>query len=199
MLAKFALGLSALSMAAMAAGAAAVHQGEVLLPLTTFSYESDAMLPGIPRDVFVTTIPFRARFASRGDRISVRHSADPVLRIAGLPGDTVQLVAGHVVINGKLIELVNTGEAPVRRHGRRTRTYYEQFPGEQTPHRILDSGRTAGDRTPPVKVPANRFFVLGDNRDVARDSRFPATGRKPRGVGLVAVADVAGAFYQFNQ
>ena len=93
-------------------------------------------------------------------------------RLVGLPGDTIALINNVLSINGTLskqrfIGQFNTeeGELP---------EYEEQMPSGRT-YRIIkfrqltDSSRRY---TVPIVVPPNSYFVLGDHRDNAADSRF---------------------------
>ncbi len=64
-------------------------------------------------------------------------------RVVGLPGETVQIVDGRVLIDGVCLE-----EVPER-------------------ERITDARRAAK----PVRLGASEYFVLGDNRNDSSDSR----------------------------
>lgn len=78
-------------------------------------------------------------------------------RVVAVPGDVVQVTDGRLLLNGKpvpvetrdggLVESLGDG------HGLR-----------------LDNG--GGPDFGPVKVPADRYLVLGDNRGNSRDGRY---------------------------
>jgi len=96
---------------------------------------------------------------ARGDVAVFIYPADPskdyIKRIIGLPGDRVQIINKKVFINGKPYETpqaVNTD------------------PVINPPP--LQAGDSARDNFGPMLVPADSYFVMGDNRDHSYDSRF---------------------------
>ena len=129
------------------------------------------------------------RMPERGDVVVFRHphggKETLVKRLVGLPGDTVQMVRGHLVINGKTLPLERAGEGTVEdQAGRKVSVarYTETLPGG-VKHPIFKwQWDGMMDDTAPVKVPEGHFFMMGDNRDNSLDSRVPVA---EGGVGLV--------------
>jgi signal peptidase I len=95
----------------------------------------------------------------RGDVVVFIYPQDPtkdyIKRVIGLPGDRIQVVNKKVLINGKVLE---TPQA-----------VYDDPMVIPRPRGPTESGR---DNMGPVTVPANSYFVMGDNRDHSYDSRF---------------------------
>ena len=95
----------------------------------------------------------------RGDVVVFIYPQDPtkdfIKRVIGLPGDRIQVINKKVLINGKVFE---TPEA-----------VYDDPLVIPPPHSPTESAR---DNMGPVTVPANSYFVMGDNRDHSYDSRF---------------------------
>lgn len=115
----------------------------------------------VSKFIYGTKIPFttsrllKIRDPRRGDVIVFEYPEDPskdfIKRLIGTPGDTVQVINKKVYVNGKLYE--NPHEVHKEN---------DIIPKEQNPR----------DNTDLITVPANSYFVMGDNRDRSYDSRF---------------------------
>jgi signal peptidase I len=143
----------------------------------------------------------------RGDVVIFRLPRDTrntlIKRVIGLPGDKVQMIHGHLVINGQMAPLESAGTGTVEesdgsRHA--IGKFTETLPGG-TRHTVFKT-RWDGplDDTDVYVVPEGHIFAMGDNRDNSSDSRVaPEDG----GVGfipaenLVARADVMLGSYDF--
>lgn len=136
------------------------------------------------------------RLPHRGDVVVFRAPANLhqtwVKRVIGLPGDTVALVHGRVILNGTVLPWKDMG--PTREESRKNvwraaERYEETLPGNIR-HNILKMSQDGDlDNIAPFSIPANHLFVMGDNRDNSADSRISVADG---GVGLLPVWNLQG-------
>jgi len=113
----------------------------------------------------------------RGDVLLFRSPPEPgvdyVKRVVGVPGDVVSVRSGVVRVNGEPIRGGLAGEHPFVDedcHAWPGRAFEESIEGHR--YEVLDSVLREGPDYGPVVVPEGSLFVLGDNRDHSRDSRY---------------------------
>ncbi len=150
----------------------------------------------------------------RGDVVVFRHPSeneDLIKRVIGVPGDTVEVHAGQLILNGRPVprqaiaaaKVAVTANSPCRTvppaapavaiAGGQAyclyRAYRETLPGgpSYTVLDQLDAG--PADDFPAAQVPAGHVFLMGDNRDDSLDSRFPAY---QGGIGIVSTEQLIG-------
>lgn len=101
--------------------------------------------------LMVNKFIYRFREPQRGDIIVFRYPEDPkrafIKRLAGKPGDEVEIRYGRIYVNGEVLSNPDVF----------TQHYYYNIAGYGT-------GRIA--------VPKDAYFVLGDNSASSRDSRY---------------------------
>jgi signal peptidase I len=151
---------------------------------------------------------------NRGDIVIVtppQSSEDYIKRVIGLPGDTVEVKNGRLILNGQMVKWEKRPPAmipidanvpcgrdpdPMRYDPVFASYVVEGADGKQycrvpivrerlpsgVSYDTIDAGRSLGDDYGPVTVPADHLFLMGDNRDRSADSRFPA-GPPENGLG----------------
>src|SRR5207249_3302410 len=96
-----------------------------------------------------------------------------VKRIVGLPGDALEYRDGKLSVNGKVMEQRDLGETFTDETGVKMLVLEENLDGCR--HRILDNPAKGAQGMDRITVPADHYFMMGDNRDNSNDSRFWGT------------------------
>jgi signal peptidase I len=131
----------------------------------------------------------------RGDVVIVTPpggNQDYIKRVIGLPGDTVEVRDGRLILNGQPVRAQVRPPAmiPVDANSpcglgqfwdRKVDTpdgsfcrlpiVHETLPNGVS-YDTIDDGNSQGDNFGPIRIPADRLFLMGDNRDHSADSRF---------------------------
>ncbi|SLN29268.1 signal peptidase I [Pseudooctadecabacter jejudonensis] len=147
----------------------------------------------------------------RGDVVVFRHPVtgrDFIKRLIGMPGDTVQMQDGQIILNGEIVPqqaaglftepfvrrgqppnfpTCSNGTVPIGEDCLKQR-FTETLPdGRQ--YTVLNVGDRRLDTTGIFTVPEGQYFFMGDNRDNSSDSRRAQTAG---GVGFVPFEDIVG-------
>ena len=140
------------------------------------------------------------KMPERGDIVIVTPPGtrtDYIKRVIGLPGDTLRMVDGTLIINGQPVkrQALPPDMVPIdinspcgsdhdpalfdfRVRGADGKMYCkvpvarETLPNGRS-YETVELGRSAEDNFGPVTVPAGHVWLMGDNRDDSADSRVP--------------------------
>ncbi len=158
-----------------------------------YSHHSLPLSPMIFSGRILNTVPKRGDVAVF--KLPSDNSTDYIKRLMGLPGDTIQMRAGRLYINDKILPRKRIEDFVM--HDQRGNfsaipQYIETLPNGRQ-HRILEKDGDRGplDNTPVFTVPAGHYFAMGDNRDNSLDSRVP-NERSMNGVGFVPAENLVG-------
>ena len=128
----------------------------------------------------------------RGDLVVFKtpsdNRTDYIKRLIGLPGDEIQFINGEIFINKKQIERKKVNNLKQVRCGKfslEIKAYEEILPNGKKHIAVYNAEGTL-QNSKIFKVPNNHFFLLGDNRDCSKDSRYLES------VGYVSFVNLVG-------
>ena len=151
-------------------------------------------------------VVFRSPDPLPGDTNPEDATHDVIKRVIGLPGDTIQVTHGQLILNGVAVPRDRVGDfvLPITPNFTRCpeghqqqvagklvcryERYRETLPGGRS-YTVLDTADLPDrDDTGLYTVPSASVFLMGDNRDNSADSRFAA----PNGMGYIPVDRIEG-------
>ncbi len=121
---------------------------------------------------------FFSKSPNRGDLVVFKtpsdNRTDYIKRLIGLPGETIQFIDGDLFVNEKKINKRKIDNKKLIRCGSfnlETNSFIETLPNG-IKHSTVYKKNGSLKNTKKYKVPLNHFFLLGDNRDCSKDSRY---------------------------
>ena len=142
---------------------------------------SSAMEPTIVSGDWLYVVSADARSVHPGALVVYMQGGTPLLkRVVAVPGDTIEMRQGRLLRNDRVVvePYVENDWRPD--YADDAFGWQANFIADPSRRRIY---RPTRDTWGPLVIPAQRFFVLGDNRHNSDDSRY---------TGLIALTDVVG-------
>ena len=133
------------------------------------------------------SFPFSPNFSNKrymsnnpkqGDLVVFKTPADNrtdyIKRLVGMPGDTIQFIDGDLFINNRKVSRQKIDNEKLVRCGNfllETNTFIETLPNGLE-HLVSYKKKGSLQNSKVFKVPKDHYFLLGDNRDCSKDSRY---------------------------
>ena len=132
----------------------------------------------VEKFLYHTPLPFSSaalRNIKHGDIIVFEYPKDPekdfIKRVIGLPGDIIEIKAGTLWLNSQPVREQPAPDGTTMPPDENGTLFIEEI--NSTKHRTLHKNQRSmlSMEYGPVTVPADSYFVMGDNRDNSSDSR----------------------------
>ncbi len=155
-----------------------------------YSKHSFPFSPPFSNERFFTKDP------KRGDLVVFKtpsdNRTDYIKRLIGLPGDTIQFKNGEIFLNNKKIKREKIKNESIIRCGSQnlnTVSFIETLPNGVSYNAVYSTKGTLKN-SDEYKVPNDSFFLMGDNRDCSKDSRFLSSVGYVNKINLVGKASI---------
>jgi signal peptidase I len=162
----------------------------IALALQTVRVEGESMVPTLSNNdlLFADKLSYHLHPPERGDIIVLRPPDEPnrdfIKRVVGVPGDTLE-IDGHYSENGHQRTAVLIRPAGATGFQVLREPYLPDQARDPWDEMTFccDQGGRATTEPQPLVIPKDDYFVMGDNRNRSRDSRF---------IGLIPRANILG-------
>jgi signal peptidase I len=170
--------------------------------IQTFRIPTPSMNPTMqPGDRVVASLSYYDNNSIQQGDIVVFNSPQGgiwTFRVVGLPSDSIEIKDGNVYVNNQLNELTATGEYVI--DDQDVVQYQEKLNRAKTIKtlrfkKVMMTDTRTFDK---MRVPENEYFLMGDNRDNALDSRFIGTVKKDDILGRVIYSYWGNTFDRIN-
>jgi signal peptidase I len=155
----------------------------------TVRVDGPSMIPTLQNNdlLFADKLTYTLHAPERGDIVVLKQpgdlNRDIIKRIVGVPGDTIEIDGDYHVVNGQPRPAVLIKPAGASTF----QVLQEPYLPDQTKDPwtdvdfCCDSNGKATKTPQALTIPKDRFFVMGDNRNVSLDSRY---------IGLIPRANI---------
>ena len=177
----------------------------VIATTQPFSVPSNGMVPSILSGEWVMADKFAYSFKTPepGDIIVFRYPRDPkvkyIKRVIAVGGDSVLIRDKIVYVNDKQVILEKTYGQDFSQiidvQSGQDLSIYNTVLGSKKFSIIQNANISGNSNIGPFKIPADQFFVMGDNRDVSSDSRIWGGVPKENIIGKVKFVFFSNTLY----